>query len=100
MTKAEFVEQVITSSGADISKKDAAGVLDAIFDVIGKTIKDENRFSYPGFGTFTVKERSARKGRNPRTGEAINIKASKTVGFKPSPGLKQTLAAPARRGRK
>lgn len=97
MTKAEFVDQVVNSSGVDISKKDAAGILDTVFSVIGQTIKDENRFSYPGFGTFTVKERSARKGRNPRTGDAIDIKASKTVGFKPAPGLKQSLAAPARR---
>lgn len=99
MTKAEFVDQVTNSSGVDISKKDAAGILDAVFSVIGQTIKDENRFSYPGFGTFTVKERLARKGRNPRTGDAIDIKASKTVGFKPAPGLKQSLAAPAKRRR-
>jgi DNA-binding protein HU-beta len=97
MTKAEFIEQVIQSAGVELSKKDVAGVLDTVFSVIGKTIKDKNRFSYPGFGTFTVKERSARKGRNPRTGAAINIKASKTVGFKPAPSLKQNLAAPSRR---
>ena len=99
MTKAEFVDQVAKSSGVELSKKDAAGILDTVFSVIGQTIKDENRFSYPGFGTFTVKERSARKGRNPRTGAAIDIKASKTVGFKPAPSLKQSLAAPARRRR-
>lgn len=91
MTKAEFVDQVVKSAGVDLSKKDAAGILDTVFSVIGETIKDENRFSYPGFGTFSVKERSARKGRNPRTGAAIDIKASKTVGFKPAPGLKQSL---------
>ena len=99
MTKAEFIDQIVKSSGVELSKKDAAGVLDTVFNVIGNTIKDENRFSYPGFGTFTVKERSARKGRNPRTGAAIDIKASKTVGFKPAPGLKQSLAAPAKRRR-
>ena len=99
MTKAEFVDQVARSSGVELSKKDAAGILDTVFSVIGQTIKDENRFSYPGFGTFTVKERSARKGRNPRTGDAINIKASKTVGFKPAPSLKQSLAASSRRRR-
>lgn len=99
MTKAEFVDQVAKASGVDLSKKDAAGILDTVFSVIGQTIKDENRFSYPGFGTFTVKERSARKGRNPRTGDAIDIKASKTVGFKPAPSLKQSLTAPARRRR-
>lgn len=99
MTKAEFVDQVVKSAGVELSKKDAAGVLDTVFNVIGATIKDESRFSYPGFGTFTVKERSARKGRNPRTGAAINIKASKTVGFKPAPNLKQSLASRAKRGK-
>lgn len=99
MTKAEFIDQVVKSAGVELSKKDAAGILDTVFGVIGKAIKDEDRFSYPGFGTFTVKERSARKGRNPRTGAAIDIKASKTVGFKPAPALKQNLAAPARRRR-
>lgn len=99
MTKAEFVDQVVKSAGVELSKKDAAGVLDTIFSAISQTIRDENRFSYPGFGTFTVKERSARKGRNPRTGDAIDIKASKTVGFKPAPSLKQTLATPAKRRR-
>ena len=100
MTKAEFVDQVVKSAGVELSKKDAAGILDTVFNVIGATIRDENRFSYPGFGTFTVKERSARKGRNPRTGATINIKASKTIGFKPAPNLKQSLAASrAKRGK-
>ena len=100
MTKAEFVDQVANASGVELSKKDVAEILDSVFSVIGQTIKDEDRFAYPGFGTFTVKERSARKGRNPRTGEAIDIKASKTVGFKPSPSLKQSLSAPAKRRRR
>ena len=81
MTKAEFIDQVVKSAGVELSKKDAAGVLDTVFGVISDAIKEENRFSYPGFGTFTVKERSARKGRNPRTGAAINIQASKTRRF-------------------
>ncbi|MBT5633626.1 MAG: HU family DNA-binding protein, partial [Nitrospina sp.] len=56
-----------------------------------KAIKKEKRFAYPSFGTFTVRSRKARKGRNPRTGEEIKIKASKTVGFKPAPTLKNSL---------
>ena len=99
MTKAEFIDQVVNSAGVELSKKDAAGVLDTVFSVISGAIKEENRFSYPGFGTFTVKERSARKGRNPRTGDAINIQASKTVGFKPAPSLKDSLTAPRSRRR-
>ena len=99
MTKAEFIDQVVNSAGVELSKKDAAGVLDTVFSVISGAIKEENRFSYPGFGTFTVKERSARKGRNPRTGDAINIQASKTVGFKPAPSLKDSLTASKSRRR-
>jgi DNA-binding protein HU-beta len=58
---------------------------------MGKTIKKDKRFSYPGFGTWTVRKRKARTGRNPQTGETIKIAASKTVGFKPSTQLKGKL---------
>lgn len=92
MTKADFVDQVVKASAeANLSKKAAGSLIDDIFGTLGKAIKKEGRFSYPGFGTFTVKKRSARKGRNPRTGAEIKIKASKTVGFKPAPSLKKTL---------
>jgi DNA-binding protein HU-beta len=66
-------------------------VVDTTFDVLGKSIKKAGRFAYPGFGTFTVRNRKARKGRNPRTGEIITIKPSKTVGFKAAPALKKSL---------
>jgi DNA-binding protein HU-beta len=92
MTKAELVDQVVKASKAvNLSKKAAGEILDIVFDEVGKAIKKDARFSYPGFGTFTVKKRAARKGRNPRTGEDIKIKASRTVGFKPAPTLKKTL---------
>ncbi|HEY7490161.1 MAG TPA: HU family DNA-binding protein [Candidatus Tectomicrobia bacterium] len=92
MTKAELVDQVVKASkGTNLSKKATADIVDAIFDEVGKAIKKDARFSYPGFGTFTVKRRAARKGRNPRTGAEIRIKASKTVGFKPAPSLKGSL---------
>ena len=58
---------------------------------IRKAIKKDKRFTYPGFGTFTVRNRKARKGRNPQTGEEIKINASMTVGFKPAPTLKNSL---------
>ena len=88
MTKAELVHVV---AGKGLTKKAAAEMVDALFDTLAKTIKKEKRFSYPGFGTWTVRERKARMGRNPQTGEAIKIKASKTVGFKPSMELKKGL---------
>ena len=92
MTKADFIDQVVKSSTeGGLSKKAAGALIDDIFSTVGKAIKKDGRFSYPGFGTFVVKKRSARKGRNPRTGAEIKIKASKTVGFKPAPGLKKTL---------
>ena len=91
MTKAEFVDQVVKASGGGLSKKDANSVLDTAFEVMAKAIGEEKRFTYPGFGTFRVSERSARKGRNPRTGETIEVKASRTVSFKPAPSLKDAL---------
>ena len=91
MTKSELVDQVVRTSGTRLNKKDAAALHDTVFEVMGKAIQAEKRFVYPGFGTFTVKERSARKGRNPQTGKEIAIKASRSVGFKPAPTLKGSL---------
>jgi DNA-binding protein HU-beta len=92
LTKSELVEAVIKSCKNDeLSKRLTTDVIDATFQAISKTIKKEKRFAYPGFGTFTVRSRKARKGRNPQTGEEIKIKASKTVGFKPAPTLKSSL---------
>ena len=90
MTKADLIETV-SSHGEGMTKKAAAEMVDALFLTIGKTIKKEGRFSYPGFGTWTVRSRKARKGRNPQTGAEIKIKASKTVGFKPAKELKGGL---------
>ena len=92
MTKDDLVTAVVKScKNDDLSKRLVSDVIDATFDSIGKSIKKEKRFSYPAFGTFTVRNRKARKGRNPQTGEEIKIKASRTVGFKPAPSLKTSL---------
>ncbi|UCD83401.1 MAG: HU family DNA-binding protein [Deltaproteobacteria bacterium] len=91
MTKAELVDSVAGTKGLDLSKRAVEEVIDAAFDNIAQAIKKEKRFSYPGFGTFSVRSRKARSGRNPQTGEKIQIKASKTVGFKPAPSLKDSL---------
>jgi len=88
MTKADLIETV---SAKGMTKKAAAELVDALFVTIGKSIKKEGRFAYPGFGTWTVRSRKARKGRNPQTGAEIKIKASKTVGFKPAKELKSGL---------
>jgi DNA-binding protein HU-beta len=69
----------------------AEEAVDATFEGITRAIKRSKRFQVPGFGTFTVRSRKARKGRNPQTGAVISIKASRTVGFKPAPTLKKGL---------
>ena len=92
MTKDDLINSVIKScKDPNLSKRLTGDVLDAVFENISKAIKKEKRFAYPSFGTFTVRNRKARKGRNPQTGEEIKIKASKTVGFKPAPTLKSSL---------
>jgi len=92
MTKDELISAVTkTCKNDDLSKRLVTDILDSTFSAIGKSIKKDKRFLYPGFGTFTVRNRKARTGRNPQTGATIKIKASKTVGFKPSPTLKNSL---------
>ena len=91
MTKAELIEKLQKGTGKELTKKALGELVDELFDVIAKSVKKERRFAYPGFGTFTVKKRAARVGRNPRTGEEVKIAASKTVTFKPSAGLKNLL---------
>jgi len=89
MTKGELVEAVAKAAG--INKKAAGEAVDATFEGICRAIKKSKRFQVPGFGTFTVRSRKAREGRNPQTGDVISIKASRTVGFKPAPTLKKGL---------
>ena len=91
MTKAELIDAVAKGCKEDVSKKAVEVIVDCTFETIGKSIKKEKRFAFPGFGVFTVKSRKARIGVNPRTKEKIKIKASKTVGFKPAPTLKSGL---------
>lgn len=90
MTKAELIEAVATAKTVPegLSKKAVQAVIDATFEEVKKSLKKEERFSFPGFGTFNKKKRSARTGRNPQTGEKIKIKAQTTVTFKPAQALK------------
>lgn len=89
MTKADLVGEV--AKACELSKKDAEAAIDATIDAIEKAVKKDGVFRLPGFGSFTVRKRKARVGRNPRTGEAIKVKASKTVGFKPAASFKAKL---------
>lgn len=89
MTKAELVEVVAAQS--KLTKKSAAELIDIVFSNIGKAVKKDARFSYPGFGTWSVRSRKARKIRNPQTNEMMKLKASKTIGFRPAKELKNSL---------
>ncbi len=89
MTKAELVEVVAAQSR--LTKKSAAELIDIVFSNIGKAVKRDARFSYPGFGTWSVRSRKARKIRNPQTNEMMKLKASKTIGFRPAKELKNSL---------
>ena len=92
MNKKELLETINKKhAGNGITKKAVTSIVDDTFAAIAKGIKKAGRFAIPGFGTFTVKARAARKGRNPQTGQPIKIKASKAVKFKAAPGLKKSL---------
>lgn len=90
MTKAELLE-TISKKNPELTKKQVALVIDQVFTTMATSIKRKGRAAYPGFGSFELRRRKARKGRNPQTGESIRIKASKTVGFKPAKALKERL---------
>ncbi len=91
MTKSELIDAVSTACQEEVSRKVTGDIIDAVFEEMGKAIIKEQRFSYPNFGTFKVSERAARVGRNPRTGDEIQIAASKTVKFNPAPKFKSEL---------
>lgn len=83
MTKAELVKAIF-KSGATSTQQDAGKALDAIFNILKGCLVAGDSITLPNFGTFKIVERAARKGRNPATGEEIDIAASKTVKFTPS----------------
>ena len=92
MKKQDFINAVNTNADLGLTNKLAGEIIDATFNEITNIIQDEaGKFSYPGFGTFSLKTRNARTGINPKTKAKIQIPASKTVGFKPSTNWKETL---------
>jgi len=90
MNKRVLIETVATTAGLDIPSAESA--LDAVVGAISKALAEGDKVAIPGFGTFEVRDRSARTGRNPQTGEAIEIAASKAPAFKPAAALKQAVA--------
>lgn len=90
MNKTELINAVAEAS--ELSKKDATKAVDAVFDTILESLKKGDKVQLIGFGNFEVRERAARKGRNPQTGEEIEIPASKVPAFKPGKALKDAVA--------
>ena len=90
MTKAELID-VVCGTHNGISKKASSEIIDAVFKAVQSSVKQDEKFSYPGFGTFVVRSRKARTGRDPRSGAEIKIPASKTVGFRPAKAFKEAL---------
>lgn len=91
MNKAELIEAVHKNLGGDTSKRAAADAVQAVIDSIAKGVSKTGSVQLIGFGTFKVSKRGARTGRNPKTGEAMKIKASKSVRFVASAALKKSL---------
>lgn len=89
MTKAELIDKI--ASGAGLSKADALRALDTTLDAIKATLKKGQKVTLVGFGTFSVSKRKARKGRNPKTGQAIHIPASRTPKFSAGKALKDAV---------
>ena len=89
MNKAELIEAVSTQTS--LQKADATRAVDAVFDSITSALKSGDTVALLGFGTFAVKSRAARAGRNPRTNETIQIPASKVPGFKAGKALKDAV---------
>ncbi len=89
MTKADLID--VVAAGADISKSTAGNAIDSFTEAISETLKKGDKVSLTGFGTFTVSERKARIGRNPRTGESINIPASKSPKFSAGKVFKEAI---------
>lgn len=89
MNKAELIDSIAGKSG--LSKADAAKALDALVESVTEGLSDGDRISLVGFGSWSVEQRGARTGRNPRTGDAIQISAKKVVKFKAGAGLSNAV---------
>ncbi len=89
MNKTELIDAV--AKAAELKKKDAEAAVNAVFDTISGALANDDKVQLIGFGTFETKARSAREGRNPKTGETIKIAASKLPSFKAGKALKDKL---------
>lgn len=95
MNKTELIE--VVSSKAEITKAEALKIVNATFDAIGEGLVSDGKVVLVGFGTFEVRTRTERVGRNPRTGENIKISASRVPAFKPGKDMKDAVAKNAKK---
>jgi DNA-binding protein HU-beta len=91
VNKTELISYVAETT--ELTKKDATKAVDAVFDAIANALQKGDKVQLIGFGNFEVRERAARKGRNPQTGEEIEIAASKIPAFKPGKSLKDSVSS-------
>lgn len=89
MTKAELIERV--AAATDVTKKQAETIVDTIFESIIRSLKQGQKIELRGFGSFRLRERGARIGRNPKTGVKVNVPAKKIPYFKPGKELKELI---------
>jgi len=89
MTKADLIESIYLKTG--FSKKESAEIVETVFDLIKDTLEEGEKIKIAGFGNFVVKEKATRRGRNPQTGEEIEISARRILTFKPSQVLKNAI---------
>ena len=89
VNKSQLIDKI--AAGADISKAAAGRALDSMIDAVTEALKKDDQVALVGFGTFSVRERSARTGRNPQTGETIQIAAAKVPSFKAGKALKDAV---------
>jgi integration host factor subunit alpha len=89
MTKADIVETIYGKVG--FSRKESAEIVDLVFDLMKETLENGEKIKISGFGNFIIREKRSRKGRNPQTGEEIQISARRVLTFKPSQVLRKAL---------
>jgi len=89
MTKADIAEKI--HAGTDYTKKESAEMMEAVFAIMKKTLETGENLKISGFGSFIVKQKADRRGRNPQTGETITIEARRVITFKPSTLLRQAI---------
>ncbi|MBI5968752.1 MAG: integration host factor subunit alpha [Deltaproteobacteria bacterium] len=89
MTKADIVETIYEKIG--FSRKESAEIVDLVFDLMKENLESGDKIKISGFGNFVVREKRSRKGRNPQTGEEIQISARRVLTFKPSQVLRKAL---------